>query len=111
MHRTARRPKIVVSADGTGLVSQAGGLLLAQTLRATGLDRGLSGALERWRAPRAAHDPGKIITDLAVTLALGGDCLDDQFQGMTAETKRGHPRSVCDNKPGHPRHRTVRQDR
>src|ERR1022692_3204597 len=77
MHRTARRPKIVVSADGTGLVSQAGGLLLTQTLRATGLDRGLTAALERWRAPRAAHDPGKIITDLAVTLALGGDCLAD----------------------------------
>jgi hypothetical protein len=26
MHRSARRPKIVVSADGTGLVSQAGRL-------------------------------------------------------------------------------------
>ena len=77
MHRTARRPKIVVSADGTGLVSQAGGLLLTQALRATGLDRGLTVALERWRAPRAVHDPGKIITDLAVTLALGGDCLAD----------------------------------
>ena len=23
------------------------------------------------------HDPGKILTDLAVTLALGGDCLAD----------------------------------
>ena len=77
MHRTARRPKIVVSADGTGLVSQAGGLLLTQTLRATGLDRGLTAALERWRAPRAVHDPGKIITDLAVALAMGGDCLAD----------------------------------
>jgi len=77
MHRTARRPKIVVSADGTGLVSQAGGLLLTQALRAAGLDRGLTVALERWRAPRAVHDPGKIITDLAVTLALGGDCLAD----------------------------------
>jgi len=77
MHRTARRPKIVVSADGTGLVSQAGGLLLTQTLRVTGLDRGLTTALERWRAPRAAHDPGKIISDLAVALALGGDCLAD----------------------------------
>jgi hypothetical protein len=76
MHRTAR-PKIVVSADGTGLVSQAGGLLLTQALRVTGLDCGLTAALERWRAPRAAHDPGKIITDLAVALALGGDCLAD----------------------------------
>jgi hypothetical protein len=60
MHRTARRPKIVVSADGTGLVFQAGGVLLTQALRAASLDRGLTVALERWRAPRAVHDPGKI---------------------------------------------------
>jgi hypothetical protein len=34
-------------------------------------------ALARWRAPRAVHDPGKIIADLVVTLGLGGDCLAD----------------------------------
>ena len=77
MQLTARSSKIMVSADGTGIVSQAGGLLLAQTLRATGLDRGLDSALERWRQPRAVHSPGKIITDLAVAVALGGDCLAD----------------------------------
>jgi hypothetical protein len=66
-----------VSADGRGLVSQAGAVLLWETLRATGLGRGLSAALEPWRAPRAVHDPGKIITDLAAALALGGDCLAD----------------------------------
>jgi hypothetical protein len=33
--------------------------------------------LERWRLPRATHDPGKVLCDLAVTLALGGDCLAD----------------------------------
>ena len=77
MKLTARRPKTVVSADGTGMVSQAGGLLLTQTLRVTGMDRGLEAALERWRPPRAVHGPGKIVTDLAVALALGGDCLAD----------------------------------
>jgi hypothetical protein len=66
-----------VSADGTGIVSQAGAVLLIQTLRATGLDRGLSAALERWRPGRAVHDPGKVVTDLVVALALGGDCLAD----------------------------------
>jgi hypothetical protein len=66
-----------VSADGTGIVSQAGAVLVTQTLRATGLDRGLSAALERWRPGRAVHDPGKILTDLSVALALGGDCLAD----------------------------------
>ncbi len=64
MQLTAARPKIMVSADGTGIVSQAGALLLVQTLRFTGLDHGLSAALGRWRAPRAVHDPGKIIADL-----------------------------------------------
>ena len=59
------------------MVSQAGGVLLTQTLRVTGLGRGLSAALERWRPGRAVHDPGKITTDLAVALALGGDCLAD----------------------------------
>jgi hypothetical protein len=67
----------MVSADGTGIVSQAGGLLLTRTLRATGLDHGLDVALERWRPARAVHSPGKIISDLAVAVALGGDCLAD----------------------------------
>jgi Transposase DDE domain group 1 len=74
---TARRPKITVSADGRGIVSQAGAVLLTQTLRATGLDRGLALALSRWRRPRAVHDPGRIVADLAVAVALGGDCLAD----------------------------------
>jgi Transposase DDE domain group 1 len=74
---TAARPKIVVSADGTGIISQAGAVLLAKTLRVTSLDRQLSAGLQRWRAPRAIYDPGKIIADLAVAVALGGDCLAD----------------------------------
>jgi hypothetical protein len=74
---TVRQSKIAVSADGQGIVSQAGVLLLAEAARVTGLGRGLSGQLSRWRAPRAVHDPGKILTDLVVMLALGGDCLAD----------------------------------
>jgi hypothetical protein len=77
VQNTARRPKITVSADGKGLVSQAGTLLLTEAARVTGLGQGLAGRLARWRAPRAVHDPGKIIADLAVALALGGDCLAD----------------------------------
>jgi hypothetical protein len=75
--KNTARAKIIVSADGNGLVSQAGGLLLAQTLQVTGLDQALSHGMERWRAPRAVHDPGKIIADLAAAVALGGDCLAD----------------------------------
>ena len=43
MQNTACRPKITVSADGKGIVSQAGALLLAETLRVTGLGLGLAG--------------------------------------------------------------------
>jgi hypothetical protein len=68
---------VAVSADGRGLVSQAGSVLLWETMRVTGLGRGLSQNLARWRAPRAVHDPGKVIADLAAAVALGGDCLAD----------------------------------
>jgi len=66
VQNTACRSKITVSADGQGLVSQTGALLLAETLRVTGLSAALPAALARWRAPRAVHDPGKILTDLVV---------------------------------------------
>ena len=61
MQNTGRRPKILVSDDGPGIVSQAGALLLTETARITGLDAGLSAGLGRWRHPRAVHDPGKIV--------------------------------------------------
>ncbi len=77
MQNTPRRSKITVSADGKGLVSQAGVLLLAEAAGVTGLGQGLAGGLARWRASRAVHDPGKILTDLVMALALGGDCLAD----------------------------------
>jgi len=77
MNDSARSRRVAVSADGRGLVSEAGAVLLWETLRVTGLGRGLSAALEQWRAPRAVHDPGKVVADLAVALALGGDCLAD----------------------------------
>jgi hypothetical protein len=34
---------------------------------------GLPEGLARWRSPRAVHDPGKIVADLAAAVALGGD--------------------------------------
>ena len=45
MANTARGPKITVSADGQGLASQAGMLLLAEAARVTGLGQGLSAGL------------------------------------------------------------------
>jgi hypothetical protein len=45
---TGRKAKIVVSSDGSGIISHSGGLLLLETVRATGLGRGLSEGLQRW---------------------------------------------------------------
>jgi hypothetical protein len=66
-----------VDTAGSNVVSRAGGLLLVETIRTVGLDRELSAALAGWRHPNAVHDPAKILLDLAMTLALGGDCLAD----------------------------------
>jgi transcriptional regulator with XRE-family HTH domain len=41
----------------------------------------------------------------------GDPRLDDLFLGMPAETGRGRPRSVCDDRHGHPRYRTLRENR
>ncbi|MFI5634974.1 IS1380 family transposase [Streptomyces sp. NPDC051664] len=70
-------PAVRVQGDGGGVVSQAGGVLLVETVRKTGLDTAISTALAPWRKSRAVHDPGKVLLDLALAVALGGDCLSD----------------------------------
>lgn len=70
-------PRVRVEGGGRGVVSQAGGVLLVETIRKTGLDQAISAALTPWRKPRAVHDPGKILLDVALAVALGGDCLAD----------------------------------
>jgi hypothetical protein len=66
-----------VEAGGESLISSAGAAVLLQTAALSGLAAGLSAGLARWRPPRSVHDPGKAVLDLAVAIALGGDCLAD----------------------------------
>lgn len=77
MKTTRAYPRVDVNTASIPAVGQAGGVLLTETLAVTGLDRELSVALGPWRKPLAVHDPAKVITDLAVCLALGGDTLSD----------------------------------
>ena len=77
MKSRARLARVHVVADGGSLISSAGGALLTETARLTGLNRRLSQGLRRWRGLGAVHDPGKIVQDLASAIALGGDCLAD----------------------------------
>jgi len=70
-------PRLRVDTTSSGAVGQAGGVLLTETVAAAGLGPAVSAALAPWRKPLAVHDPAKVVLDLAVTLALGGDCLAD----------------------------------
>jgi Transposase DDE domain group 1 len=58
-------------------MSSSGASLVLQCAQVSGLRLGLSRQLAPWRAPRSVHDPGKMILDLAISIALGGDCLAD----------------------------------
>jgi hypothetical protein len=73
--RAAQRVK--VTGDGKGVASHAGSLLLAELADRVGLTEGLSAAMAHTRRRRSAHDPGVVLTHLAVMLANGGDCLSD----------------------------------
>ncbi|WP_036528311.1 IS1380 family transposase [Nocardia sp. CNY236] len=70
-------PSLKVGGDGSGVVSQAGAVALLRTAVMVGLDRELSAGLSLWRKALATHDPGKIVLDLSVAIALGGDCAAD----------------------------------
>lgn len=73
-------PRVRVDGVGAGLVSQAGTTLLVRAAQRVGLDAELRDALRGWRKATAVHDPGKVVLDLALTLAIGGDCLADIAQ-------------------------------
>jgi hypothetical protein len=75
--RDGRQFTVDVRADGEGLVSHAGAALLAETAERIGLTSALSGALGAIRQRRGRHDPGRVVRDLAVMIADGGDCLSD----------------------------------
>lgn len=110
---------------GESLVSHAGGALLVETARRNGLAKESSARCRAWRRPLAVHDPGKIVLDLALMVALGGDTAWDLgvlrappgLFGLVASRWPGYcPRHVagtCSSLPAHsydgtPRDQTTR---
>ncbi|GMA21472.1 hypothetical protein GCM10025862_34930 [Arsenicicoccus piscis] len=75
--RSGLYPHVRVDAADVPAVAHAGGALLTRTVRVSGLGTTLSDALRPWRKNLARHDPAKVVTDLAVSLALGGDACRD----------------------------------
>lgn len=74
---TSPYPALSPDTTGTSIVSHAGSVLLLRTAEKTGLTSMLTESLSPWRKPLAVHDPAKVILDLAMSLAIGGDCLAD----------------------------------
>ncbi len=66
-----------VSADGRGVVSHVGARLLADVAAAVGLPQAFDAAAGQGRRRRSAHAPGRVLTDLAVLLADGGEAISD----------------------------------
>jgi hypothetical protein len=75
--RDGRSVTVEVTADGAGLVSHAGSALLGQVADKLGLTRALSARLGAIKQRRRGHDPGRVIRDVAVMLADGGECVSD----------------------------------
>ena len=96
MHRTHRRPGLVVTTGGKGIVAHAGARLLCDLADRLGLSGGLSEALAPTKRRRSGHDGAEFNINqvwLALVLVAGdllawmkGLCLEGEL--AKAEPKR-----------------------
>jgi hypothetical protein len=77
VHRSRSVRRVKVTSDGENLVSHAGTALLAELADRTGLTRAMSVAMDDCGISWHTHDPGVVLTHLAVAIADGADCLAD----------------------------------
>jgi Transposase DDE domain group 1 len=75
--RDGRSVSVEITSDGAGVVSHVGTALLAQVADTLGLTGALSRELAGVKRRRRGHDPGRVVRDLAVMLADGGECVSD----------------------------------
>lgn len=68
---------VEVTGDGAGVTSQAGTRLLGEIATRLGIANGFSQALSDTTTRTSAHDRGRVLTQLAMTIAAGGRCLAD----------------------------------
>lgn len=77
VNHLSRLGSLRVEADAQGLVSRSGTALVPELAVRVGLVSELSGALSGLHRRRPAHDPGRVLCDLAAMLIDGGDCVSD----------------------------------
>ncbi|GAW49591.1 MULTISPECIES: IS1380 family transposase [unclassified Nocardioides] len=75
MQRNKRIRRVVVSADGQGVLSHAGVGLLREMVEYSGLVGEVTSALIDTYKGLPVHAPGRVFTDLAVAVADGADAI------------------------------------
>jgi len=85
------RPVVTVTADGRGVASHAGSRLLADLAEVTGVPQAFGEALGGLRRRRSRHDPGRVLVDVAVMLADGGEAISGPggVAGPAGTVRRG----------------------
>ena len=79
--RNKQRGRVVVSADGAGVVSHAGVGLLREMAQGTGLIDGITQALIGTYRGVPVHAPGRVFADLAAAVADGADAITGILPG------------------------------
>jgi hypothetical protein len=67
----------MVTDGGRGVVGHAGARLLCNLAEKVGLNAGLSAAMAPTKKRRRGHDRGRVLVDLAVMIADGGEAISD----------------------------------
>jgi len=75
VHRSQSVRRAKVTTDGEGLVSHAGTALVAELADRSGLTEAMSVAMGDSGISWHTHDPGVVLTHMAVAIADGADCL------------------------------------
>jgi len=77
MKRNSTRPRLWVTGDGKHVVAHAGARVLCDLADELGLTDGVSAAMLPTKQRRRGHDRGRVLVDLAVMLADGGEAISD----------------------------------
>ena len=93
VHRSRSVRRVEVTTDGKNLVSHAGTALLCELADRTGLTRAMSEAMADCGISWHTHDPGVVLTHLAVAIADGADCLSD-FEALRRAVRAARRRRL-----------------
>jgi hypothetical protein len=86
VHRSRSVRRVEVTTDGRNLVSHADTALLSELADRSGLTGAMSEAMARCGISFHTHDPGVVLTHLAVAIADGADCLTD-FEALRQQSE------------------------